>query len=70
MLQEKVLVSFSVVSVPSVKDHQAERTRLLSSLRGQTIHIPDLAPLFSHWLTKTNPALHHLRLEVNDWLHR
>jgi hypothetical protein len=70
MPPEKVLVSFSVVSLPNEKDHQAERIRLLSSLRDQTIHIPDLVPLFSHWPTKTNSALDHLRLEAQDWLHR
>jgi len=49
-------------------DHQAERTRLLSALRGQTIRIPDLAVLFNGWPTKTNPELDRLRRDVRKWL--
>ena len=51
-------------------DHQAERKRLVSDLRGQTIRIPDLAPLFKHWPSKTNPELARLRLDIRDWLNR
>jgi hypothetical protein len=51
-------------------DLKKQRNALLSSLRGQTIRIPDLKPLFQHWPTKTNPDLDHLRTEVNDWLKR
>jgi hypothetical protein len=46
------------------------KQRLLSCLRGQTISVPDLAPLFWHWPTKINPALNRLRREVGDWLRR
>jgi hypothetical protein len=51
-------------------DLQKQRNTLLSSLRGKTIHIPDLKPLFQHWPTKTNPELNQLRIEVGDWLKR
>jgi len=50
------------------KDHQTERTRLLTALRGQTIRIPDLAVLFNGWPTKTNPKLDRLRRDVRKWL--
>lgn len=70
---EKSLASVSVSEVFLFKeeiDHQQELRKLLSSLRGQTIRIPDLAPLFSHWPTKTNVDLDLLRNEVQDWLMR
>jgi hypothetical protein len=49
-------------------DHQALRKRLLSSLSGQTIRIPNLAPLFKHWPTKTNTEVHRMRDDIRDWL--
>ena len=69
-LEKKSLVSVSVVPLSDEKNHQAERTKLLTSLRCQTIRIPDLIPLFSPWPTKINPELDHLRVEVRDLLHR
>jgi hypothetical protein len=51
-------------------DHQAQRKRLLSSLRGKTICVPDLAPLFQHWPTKTNPDLARMNADVHDWLNK
>jgi hypothetical protein len=49
-------------------DHQAQRKALLASVRGQTIRIPDLAPLFEHWPTKTNKDINLLRTDIRDWL--
>jgi hypothetical protein len=51
-------------------DHQAQRKKLLSSLRGKTIRIPDLAPLFQHWPAKTNPELARMNSDVHDWLNK
>jgi hypothetical protein len=53
-----------------VVNHQAQREKLLASLRGQTIHIPDLTPLFQHWPTKTSPNLERMRVDIHDWLNR
>lgn len=51
-------------------DNQVQRKKLLASLRGQTIRIPNVAPLFSHWPTKVNPELERLRVDVQEWLNR
>ncbi|KAF1954078.1 terpenoid synthase, partial [Byssothecium circinans] len=44
------------------------RKQLLASLHGQIIRIPDLAPLFAHWPTKTNPELDTIRTHIRDWI--
>jgi hypothetical protein len=54
----------------SQPDQEDQRETLLSSLRGKTLHIPDLAPLFQHWPTKTNPLVDRLRVDVQEWLDR
>lgn len=53
-----------------VVDHQAQREKLLTSLRGQTIRIPDLAPLFQHWPSNTSPHIERMRIDIHDWLNR
>ncbi|KAF2642484.1 FAD/NAD(P)-binding domain-containing protein [Massarina eburnea CBS 473.64] len=49
-------------------DHQTERDTLLASLRGQTIRIPDLGPLFTHWPTKKNSEVDRMRTDITEWL--
>jgi hypothetical protein len=50
--------------------HQAQRKKLLSSLRGRTIRVPDLVPLFQHWPTKANSELAQMNVDVHDWLNK
>jgi hypothetical protein len=59
---------FEAFSQDALQDSQQQRKTLLSSLRGQTIHVPDLTPLFKHWPTKTNPELNRMRADIRDWL--
>lgn len=51
-------------------DRQTQREKLLASLRGQTVRIPHLAPLFKHWPTKTNPEVDRMRIDIRDRLDR
>jgi hypothetical protein len=51
-------------------EHQTQRERLLASLRGQTVRIPDLTPLFELWPTKTNPEMDRMRTDIQAWLNR
>lgn len=44
--------------------------RLLISLRGQRVVLPDLDGLFQDWPTKVNPNLSRLRQELDIWLER
>jgi hypothetical protein len=59
---------FEAFSQDVQQDPQQQRNRLLSSLRGQTIRVPDLTPLFKRWPTKTNPELDRMRADIRDWL--
>ncbi|KAJ4380715.1 hypothetical protein N0V86_004076 [Didymella sp. IMI 355093] len=49
---------------------QAERRKLLASLRGKKLHIPNLKPMFDHWPSKTNPSVQPMRQDVQEWLKR
>jgi hypothetical protein len=49
---------------------QAQREKLLASLRGQTIHIPDLKPLFQRWPSATSPHLQRIQDDVCGYLNR
>ncbi|KAF2824416.1 hypothetical protein CC86DRAFT_408494 [Ophiobolus disseminans] len=68
MEQQPEMFSNLKLSSKLETDHQAERNALLSSLRGQTIRIPDLVPLFKHWPTKTNSGLDRIlhELQITD----
>jgi hypothetical protein len=55
---------------PGTEDEELHRRRVLTSLRGLTIRIPNLALLFQNWPTKVNPELDRLRIEVKQWLDR
>jgi hypothetical protein len=44
------------------------RQRLLDSLRGQHLHIPDLRVLFEHWPQAVSPYLDQLKLDVPERL--
>ncbi|KAF2008694.1 terpenoid synthase [Aaosphaeria arxii CBS 175.79] len=54
--------------VSSELENQFHRRKLLASLRGQTIRVPDLKPLFSHWPTKTNDGIDQMRQDIHKWL--
>lgn len=49
---------------------QDERHRLLDSLRGQHICIPNLHTLFQAWPGATSPHVAALRIEVDQTLNR
>lgn len=51
-------------------EDQNPRQRLLESLRGQELHVPDLQPLFKHWPQSVNPNLDRLRKDVDERLKR
>lgn len=51
-------------------DHHAERKKLLSKLRGQTICMPDLRPFLAHWPKDCHPELERLRGDTREWLSR
>jgi hypothetical protein len=59
---------FEALSNNVTTDHQAQRKAVLASVRGQTIRIPELAPLFEHWPTKTNSDINLMRLDIREWL--
>ncbi|KAF2733669.1 terpenoid synthase [Polyplosphaeria fusca] len=46
----------------------ASRQRLLESLKGQHLHIPDLRVLFEHWPQAVSPHLEQLKLDVPEKL--
>ena len=47
---------------------QAERRKLLASLRGKQLRIPHLKPMYQHWPSNTNPGLDRMRQDVEKWL--
>lgn len=47
---------------------QAERRKLLASLRGKQLRIPNLNPMFQHWPSNTNPDVDLMRQDVQQWL--
>jgi hypothetical protein len=51
-----------------VPNHESQREKLLASLRGQTVHIPDLKPLFQYWPTATSPHLQRIQDDVCGYL--
>lgn len=50
------------------KDQTPTREDLVESLKGQTLHIPDLEGLFSYWPQYQNPHLAMLEGEINNHL--
>lgn len=50
------------------KDTKLRRESVIVSLRGQTLRIPNMAPLFEHLPRKVHPELERLRIEVKEWL--
>lgn len=56
---------FSCPPEPQTRD---QRKTLLASLRGQTVRVPALKPLFAHWPTKTNEHVDRMREDVRQWL--
>ncbi|CAI6339886.1 unnamed protein product [Periconia digitata] len=52
----------------TISKEPAERNQLLAKLRGQTVRIPNLAPLFAHWPTKTNVHLNTIRTDTKSWI--
>ena len=49
---------------------ETARQRLLSSLRGQTLVLPDICKFLEHWPQYINPEIERLREEVDDRLSR
>jgi hypothetical protein len=49
---------------------QAERRKLLASLRGKQLRIPNLKPMYQHWPSNTNADVGRMRRDVEKWLGR
>jgi hypothetical protein len=49
---------------------ETPRQQLLKSLRGRSIHIPDLQALLAQWPQDVNTQLEHLKKDVDEKLQR
>ena len=47
---------------------ESPRQRLVESLHGRNLHIPDLQGLLSHWPQYVNPEIERLRQDVDERL--
>lgn len=58
------------ITMPVAVDEETSRQRLLGSLTGQDLHIPDLQPLLSSWPQYVSPQLERLKKDVDEKLER
>lgn len=74
MSSPQVQLALSTWSVPPIPASNADtpmtRKHVLQVMRNEKLRIPDLAPYFCHWPSRTHPELEKLRVNVEDWLDR
>ena len=65
-------ITFEVHAIEFNMEPESRRIRkkLLDSLRGRQLPIPDLERFFEHWPQYVNPNLERLRIDVDEKLRR